>query len=598
MDKIKSLTNKFMTTEKKISDVFYYSYTSLKPFYKLIILMILILASLFLIIYAWQLNKENMVLVASRGGRLNEGVIGSPSVINPLLAVSEADRDLVSLIYSGLLKFDNQGNLTTDLAKSYQISEDGLEYSFTLKNNLTWHDGEKLTADDIVFTINKIKNPALKSPKRINWEGIEIEKIDDKNIKFILIKPYAPFIYNLTLGILPEHLWKDIHAENLALNPLNLSPIGSGPFKIKNIKRNKSGVAEFYDLEPFENYALGEPKIALLRLRFFPNEDELIFAHNRKEIDSWHDFSLANNTTFNINSQKKEYSGSLPRIFGVFLNQNQAEIFIYPEIRQALNLATCRDIITNQILEDGKKVTPIDGLFPPGILNEDEELKNSWEKGLEEAQKILVENSWSKNDETNVVSKSITDKDGRKKEISFSFTLMTSDSPELKKTAEILKGCWEKVGAEVEIKIYESGRLNQDFIPGRKFDALLFGLMVGKEPDPFAYWHSSQRLDPGLNISSYANIKVDNLLEEARETIDKDERFNIYEEINQIITTENPAIFLYSPKFSYFLPTNVKGVEFPRLFSPAERFSGIHDWYIKTDKLWKIFAEPENIIKE
>lgn len=597
MDKIKPLISKIKIAEKDISDAFYYSYLSLKPVYKLVVLTTLLLASLFLIIYAWQLNKSNIVSVASSGGRLTEGVIGSPSVINPLLAISEVDRDLTSLIYSGLLKLDSQGDLVPDLAESYQISEDGLEYTFTLKNNLTWHDGERLTSDDIIFTIDKIQNPALKSPKRINWEGIRVEKIDDKTVKFNLIKPYAPFIHNLTLGIVPKHLWEGIYTENLPLSPLNLSPVGSGPFKIKSIKRNKNGVAEFYDLEPFENYALGEPKITSLRLRFFPNEDELLFVHNHKEIDSWHDFSLANNGLFSHNQQKVEYSGSLPRIFGVFFNQNQAEIFIYPEIRQALEMATCREVIVDQMLEENKKIKAIREPLPYGLIDDVSEVE-PWEKRLEKALEILSEKSWQEDDDTGIVSKTISDKDGKKKEIEFSFTLMTSDSPELKKTAEVLKGCWEKIGAEVEIKVYESGRLNQDFIPTRRFDALLFGLMVGREPDPFAYWHSSQRLDPGLNISAYTNIKVDNLLEQARETIDKEERFKIYKEINMAIIKENPAIFLYSPEFSYFLPSNIGGVEFPTLFSPAERFSEIHKWYLKTDRIWKIFANPDDIIKE
>ncbi len=177
----------------------------------------------------WKIDKSLAIEIPKDGGTLEEGIIGTPRFINPLLAISDADRDLVSLIYSGLLRADGQGGLMNDLAEKYEISEDGTLYTFTLKENLVWSDKKPLTGDDVLFTVQMAKNPVLKSNQRANWEGVEVEKIDDRTIRFSLKRPYAPFIENMTLGILPKHIWGEIPPEQMTLTDFNIKPVGSGP---------------------------------------------------------------------------------------------------------------------------------------------------------------------------------------------------------------------------------------------------------------------------------------------------------------------------------------------------------------------------------
>ena len=218
------------------------------------------------------LNQSLLVAAPAPGGTLSEGIVGSPRFINPVLAMTDADRDVVSLVYSGLLRATPGGQYIPDLAKSFDVSPDGTTYTFILRSNATFHDGKLVTANDIVFTILKTQDPTLKSPLRANWDGVTVEEIDPTTVRFTLKSPYAPFIKNLTLGILPKHLWQDVSSEEFPFSELNTSSVGSGPFKISSISRSSAGIPTLYDLEPFEHYALGKPYLNHILLHFYQSE--------------------------------------------------------------------------------------------------------------------------------------------------------------------------------------------------------------------------------------------------------------------------------------------------------------------------------------
>src|SRR3989344_6420051 len=171
------------------------------------------------------INKSLMVNVPMRGGNISEGIVGAPRFINPVLAFSDVDRDLVSLVYSGLMRRNGDGTLSPDLAERVEESKNGLVYTFTLKDKIYFHDGKPVTADDVIFTINRVKDGVIESPEKVNWDGITVEKVDEKNLTFTLKKPYASFLENATLGILPQALWENSPIE---LNSANTNPVGSG----------------------------------------------------------------------------------------------------------------------------------------------------------------------------------------------------------------------------------------------------------------------------------------------------------------------------------------------------------------------------------
>ena len=186
---------------------------------------------------AWGFYLENTTIVPAKGGSMIEGMVGSPRFLNPVYAdTNDVDRDIIQLIYSGILRTTASGELVPDLAAADpEISEGGKTVTITLKENVKWHDGEPFSADDVVFTITTIQNPAFKSPIRANWLGVDVEKVSDSMVRFHLLDPYAPFLERLTLKILPAHLWKTVTPENFALTPLNLQAIGTGPYRIEKI---------------------------------------------------------------------------------------------------------------------------------------------------------------------------------------------------------------------------------------------------------------------------------------------------------------------------------------------------------------------------
>lgn len=533
-------------------------------------------------VLVFRVNDLFLTEVPARGGSLSEGIIGSPRFINPLLAISDADRDLTALVYSGLLKALPDGTLVPDLAESFTVSDDGLTYTFKIRGGAEFHDGAQINAEDVEFTVLKAQSPGIKSPKRANWDSVSVERVNDLEIRFVLKQPYAPFLENATMGILPKHIWKDVADEEFPLSFFNFEPIGSGPFKIAGITRNASGIPEAYALSAFGGYALGRPYLDSITLSFFPNEEKLLEAFESGDIESVNSVTPAKVSSLKLESDVL-LTTPLSRIFGVFFNQNQANLFADEDVRKALDQALDKEAIVKEVLSGFGVVA--EGPVPPGFLNE---ISSSPEKTIDRlssARAILESSGWKLSPEgvyqkTNAKKKTTTD---------LSFSISTSNAPELKRAAELIKETWGTLGARVELKVFESGDLSQNIIRPRKYDALLFGEIIGRDLDLFAFWHSSQRNDPGLNIALYTNVTVDKLLSEARTLSDRDARLEKYRTFEEEIASETPAIFLYSPSFIYITPQKVKGVELGHVTVPSDRFETVHNWYVKTEKVWKVF---------
>ena len=537
-----------------------------------------------------KVNNAFLVEVPAEGGTLVEGIVGTPRFVNPVLAISDADKDLVALVYSGLLKATPDGKLIPDLAKNYTISSDGRTYSFTLKENIYFHDGTEVTADDIIFTIERAQDPSIKSPKRANWDGVFVEKVGEKEVRFSLKQPYSSFLENATLGILPKHIWKSADSDQLfTFSAYNIEPVGSGPYKVKAVKYDSLRIPVFYDLVPFSQYALGKPFVAHIEIKTFQNETAAVKSFEGGYVETINRISPETAVRLKAGGAWIETS-PLPRVFGIFFNQNQAPIFANKEVRAALDIALDKQKIVDEVLKGYGTV--LDGPIPEGFLPVPGEVKNvsastTFDRTIdntERAKKILIDNGWKMSTTTGLMSKKT-----KKETVPLQFTISTSDVPELEMAAEIVKKAWEKIGAEVTVRPFETSDLNQNVIRPRKYDSLLFGEIVGRDLDFFPFWHSSQRNDPGLNIALYASITTDKLLQEARVTTDMATRLEKYKKFGDEINKDKPAIFLYSPNFVYLVPKKIKNLSLGKITTPADRFLGVHLWYIETDRVWKIF---------
>ena len=540
-----------------------------------------------------RVNDYFLVPITAKGGSINEGVIGLPRYINPVLAFTDVDKDLTNLIYSGLMKYSN-GKIIEDLAEKYSISKDGLIYSFTLKDNTRFHDGTLLTTDDIEFTIQKIQDSNLKSPYAVDWVNITVKKINQKEIQFILKQPYSPFLTNTTIGIIPKHIWKNVEASQFIFSQYNLEPIGSGPFKLNAIYRDNGGVPQYYNLISFNKYYNNEAFLSSISIHFYPNEKALIEAYDARKIETLAGVSPLEiariaSTTPSVNI----LSTALPRIFGIFFNQNNSPVLANKEIRQALDISINKEEIIKKVLYGYGVI--IDSPLPINIINSTSSINTNGKidnkiNNKEKAKEILNEAGWLINS-NGILEK----KDKKTNQIQIlEFSIATADNQEFKQIAEILKTEWESIGAKVTIKVFEYGDLSQNIIKTRKYDALLFGELIGKDIDLYAFWHSSQRNSPGLNVSLYTNSKVDKILEDARVTLDEKERLILFDSFQKIIKDEIPAVFLYSPQYTYIIPDKLKGINFGPVTNPSDRFNDIETWFIETEKVWKVFLSKDN----
>jgi len=529
-------------------------------------------------------------------GKFTEGMINEPRHINPLLSqANDTDKDLVSLIYSGLLEYNGEGKIIPDLAQSYEISSDGLNYTVYLKENAYWHDGEKVTADDIIFTIQTTQNSDYGSPQRINWQGVQIEKVNDLAVMFKLQIKYAQFLNNLTLKILPKHVWQDIKPINFALSEFNLKPIGSGPYKFDRLKKDKDGRIRSYYLSANKEFYGGRPFINEIGIKFYISEDEMIDAYNRSEIEGLSFVSPDNLKRVKFKQRLTLRELQLPRYFAVFFNQNKNAVLPDKNIRLALSHATDKNALLKNVLED--RGIAVHSPMVGGVLEIPDNAKK-YDYNPELAKTILETAGWISSRAVNKASGDVrpeSSNDGRSKDKSgilskkdqrLEIKITTSTWSELTKIAKIIEEQWEALGADVTIEVLPTPELQQA-IKDRNYEALLFGAVLNIDPDPFSLWHSSQKKDPGLNLSLYDNKAADTLLEDARQTLNPLERAKKYDDFQKLVTEDIPAVFLYNPLYIHGPAKKIKGSNGSLISLPSDRFINIERWYIETKRVWK-----------
>ena len=510
------------------------------------------------------INKVT-IPVPANGGFLKLGLVGHLSSLNPILSQSnDCDRDLINLIYNGLYQVDGQTGLVPSLAEKTEISSDGKQYTVFLKDNIFWHDGLAFTADDVVFTIEAIQNPKIKSPLFMNWQGVVAEKLSSNVVRFNLTNSYEPFLQNLTFKIIPKHIWENISTEDIYRNEYNIKPIGTGPYLFDNLEKDTSGKISTYSLIANEHYFENVPKITRLIFHFYDDYNSVKEALLKNEVEGFSPLTLSDYDFF---ANKKAYQVkelSLPRYYAVFFNLNNS-LFNNSDFRQALDLAIDKTALVKTILH--QKAVPLTGPISPGFWAS-QEFINSYD--VSQAQNLITKIKSSK---------------GAPKE--FKFTLSLPDNSELISVAQFLADSWKKIGVETELQIMSLPDLEKNVIQSRSYQALLFGEIISQDPDLFAFWHSSQITDPGLNLSAYKDKTLDKLLEETRQIQNQSQRLTNLASIQDILYKNKPALFLYNPSYLYLLPNKVQGVTIKYANLPAERWLDISNWFINTRRVLK-----------
>jgi len=574
---------------------------SKKEFMLFSILIAISIVSVLLMLF--KINNYFMVNVPQKGGEINEGIVGTTTVINPVLAQSDADKDLVALVFSGLMRKDEDGNFIEDLAESYSVSNDGKVYTFILKSNLEFHDSTPVTADDVIFTIEKIKDPLVKSPKKSSWDNVTVTKRDDLTISFELKNQDISFMDKTTIGILPSNLWKNVNIQEFNISNLNTKPVGTGPYKLIKTYKNKDGVPQKYRLKYFKNFSLGEPNIKYINILSFSNGEDLLKALSNKEIDQAGGISPESLEKIKLSNYKINTS-TLSRTFGLFFNNNQNKIFEDPSIIKAINNALNKDFIVNEVLKGYGNA--IDNPIPQNISNKKDDYSFSLSE-IEEAKELLKKSGWKEGEDgimqkggKTTITKTKTVKGKKVTETStidngqitkLSFSITTGDTAELKQAVSIIKNQLIKIGIDVNTdKVYETGQLTQ-IIRNREYDALFFGQTIKQESDLYSFWHSSQRIDPGLNIAMSNNKNIDNILETAQKTTETKDRIHLYQKLIEEFIKNPQSVMIYSPQYIYVTPKTLNNIKINNLNNSSDRFNTIYKWYAKEDQVWKIFTK-------
>lgn len=523
------------------------------------------------------LYLNNTKIIPSSGGEYAEGIIGYPRFINPLYSqANEVDRDLSILLYSGLAARNARGAVVLDLAREYKLSEDEKTYIFILRNDVKWSDGKPFTADDVLFTINAIKNEKYKSPLRSTWADIGVKKIDDYTVQFQLVRPYASFLSILNLGILPEHIWKNVPVANIYAADANTKPVGTGPYIFKSFVKDRVGVIKSYSLERNENYYGIKSNIKRIVLKFYPDYISAAAALDSHQIDGLAFVPAEARSVLKLKSRFSSHDIVLPQFNAIFFNASKNAILKDKAVRLALALAINRKkIIDDALSGDG---VLINGPVLPGYPGYDDKIESAY-YDKEAAQKLLVDAGWVLKDGSNVrVNK-------KKTELKIILTTMEKDQDI--KAAKIIKESWESAGAAVELNIVAAAGIFKEVVDPREYQALLFGEMYGPDLDLYSYWHTSALRYPGLNLAQYSNPKVDMLLESARQTSDKVVRQKKYGEFQALLLEDYPAIFLWQPKHTYLIDKKIQGVEISALLTPSDRWKNIMAGYINTTRTLK-----------
>ena len=572
-------------------------YLSKKELFAIKISFLLIFISTIILVSTFYRNHLELIPVV--GGSYTEGLVGAPKHINPLYAnINDVDSDIASLVFSSLYKRNGKGQLEKDLVDTLSLSEDEKIYTIKIKDNVFWHDGEKLSSEDVIFTINTILDSSYQSSLRSSLSGVTVKKIDDLTLELSLSQAYAAFKDLLTFGIMPAHLWEQLSPESSLLTDLNIKPIGSGPYKFKRLLKEKaSGRILYIELESNNEYYAKQAYIKNINFKFFPNFEELIVAINENTVDGIAYLPKELKARLSAQNSLNFHKLDLTQILSLSFNPKENSFLEKKSTRQALAYAIDKERIVQEVFSGDASVVD------SPIVKNSFALKNDLKKysyDKETAIELLEKDNWSlatispsdllgDDDEAKLKKKLgeghwMTRENENKETEYLRIDISIINTPDNLAVAEKIKKYWEAVGIKTNIKEYKSKEMNNDIIPNRKYDALLYSQSLSFDPDVYAFWHSSQAVTGGNNIANYHNSEVDVLLSEARQFSDEGKRQELYFKFQELLNDEVPAIFISSPKYDYVQKKDIKNFNVTSISVPSDRFSNISDWYIDTGK--------------
>lgn len=535
----------------------------LKPIRRFVIgwWLVLLLSGIGTLLQIRTLRRTYLAVGPAAGGVYREGSVGIVKAINPILPQNQASTDVGRLIFSGLTRLNPNGVIEADLAENWQISDDGKTYTFHLRPGVKWHDGSPLTAQDVLFTLNLIQNPDTRSSLASSWQGVTAKTVDDRTIQFSLPNQFTPFIYSTSFGILPQHLLNGINPAALRVADFNQHPVGTGPFILAGISQDGKEL----NLLPNRKYYLGTPQLQQFELRLYDTAAKLRQAYSQHQ----------------VNAMARVASADLPKLAPANIHDmtllDEVALFMRTTspalqdkvVRRAVSMAISRAQIVNKLQAEVSSSLTLPLLPGSSGYNSTYQPPAFDVSG---AATLLETAGW------------VSQGGGRRTRDNklLKLSLVTADSGNYPRVAELVKADLERVGIGINIIKVGVRDLQQSYIRPRKYDLLLYGISIGPDPDVYAYWQSSQATDPGLNLSEYSSPAADKELEAARLTPDPAIRAARYKKFLSVWVTDLPAVILYEPAYLYATNPYVQGVIARRIGDPSDRFYNVQNWTINT----------------
>jgi peptide/nickel transport system substrate-binding protein len=515
-----------------------------------------------------------------QGGAYAEALVGSWARLNPLLdRGNQIDRDIDRLLYGALIRFDSFGEPAPELAESFSISADATLYNFTIHPEAVWHDGQPVTADDVIFTFSKFKEPDYPGPSDLTafWQEVEIVKLDEKNVQFQLPDRFSPFLDYLAVGLLPDHLLRGVSAGELIDHPFNREPIGSGPFKFEAFLQDEDGEVTGVSLTAFEGYVRGRPFLERIEFRFFDDPQAAIQAYLDGEVDGIGSVSPEILSAVLAESNLNLHSTRNPSTVAVLINtgSSQREYLGDKQLRQALLLAINRDWIIGSLL-DGQGIVAAGPILPGTWAYASNLDPLPFDPAL--AGEKLSELGWELPAGAVAGTEEYVRTDGER---SLRIELAYAEPSKFEELAQVLQASWEDLGIQVELRSVEQDQLVEALLAPRDFDAVLVEVdyTSAPDPDPYTFWHDSQA-ETGQNYSAFRDRNISIWLEQARVTPDRERRSELYRDFQFRFRDQAPALMLYHPVFSYAISSEVQGASLGPIFDPSDRFGNIVEWFL------------------
>ncbi|MBN1353040.1 MAG: peptide-binding protein [Candidatus Omnitrophica bacterium] len=500
----------------------------------------------------------------SYGDAFVTGEIGDARTLIPILASDSPSSYIVALVFNGLVKYTKNLDIVGDLAEYWDTSEDGTKIIFHLRRNVKWHDGYPFTAEDVKFTYESIIDPSVPTPYGGDFKMIKsLEMLDEYTVEVVYREPFAPGLSSWIMPIMPKHVLK---GENFITTGFARNPVGTGPYKFKSWETGYR-----IDLVSNHEYFEHRPYINRYIYRVIPDPATMFLELETFGIDSMDLTPIQYTKETNTAVFKKRFNKFKFPSFGyTYMAYNlMDEKFRDKKVRQALNYAVDKnEIIEGVLLGEGRVCT---GHFVPESWAFNKNVR-AYRFEPEKARKLLEESGWRDTDGDGWL-----DKNGKR----FEFTILTNQGNDMRRmTAEIIQRRLKDIGIKVNIRILEWSVFINEFVNKKRFEAVILGWGLGREPDCYDIFHSSKTMPGEFNFISYSNLDIDRLLEEGRRTFDREKRTVIYNEVHRILYDDQPYMFLYIPNALLALQKRFMGVE----VSPIGISYNFIDWWVPKNK--------------